>query len=75
MSALPVPSASSGQGLLSVQATPWGTVRVNGHEVGDTPQSIRLPAGAHRVRIERNGRKITDELVSVKAGKRTKILR
>ena len=75
MSALPVPSASSGQGVLSVQATPWGTVRVNGHEVGDTPQSIRLPAGAHRVRIERNGRKITDELVSVKAGKRTKILR
>jgi serine/threonine-protein kinase len=75
MSALSVPSASSGQGVLSVQATPWGTVRVNGHEVGDTPQSIRLPAGAHRVRIERNGRKITDELVSVKAGKRTKILR
>jgi serine/threonine-protein kinase len=75
MSALPIPSAASGQGILSVQATPWGTVRVNGHEVGDTPRSIRLPAGAHRVRIERNGRKITDELVSVKAGKRTKILR
>jgi serine/threonine-protein kinase len=75
MNALAVPPASSGQGILSVQATPWGTVRLNGHEVGDTPQSIRLPAGSHRVRIERNGRKITDELVSVKAGKRTKILR
>jgi hypothetical protein len=75
MNALAVPPAASGQGILSVQATPWGTVRVNGHEIGDTPQSIRLPAGAHRVRIERNGRRITDELVTVKAGKRTKILR
>jgi hypothetical protein len=75
MSALAVPSVASGQGILSVQATPWGTVRVNGREIGDTPQSIRLPAGVHRVRIERHGHTIADERETVKAGKRIKILR
>jgi hypothetical protein len=70
-----VPAASTGQGILSVNATPWGLVRVNGHEIGDTPQSIRLPAGRHRVRVERKGQRTVDELVTVKAGKRTKILR
>ena len=75
LNALAVPPAASGQGILSVNATPWGLVRVNGHEIGDTPQSIRLPAGRHRVRIERKGHRTVDELVTVKAGKRTKILR
>jgi serine/threonine-protein kinase len=75
LSALAVPSASSGQGILSVNATPWGRVRVNGHLVGDTPQSIRLPAGRHRVHIERKGHRAVDELVAVRAGTRTKILR
>jgi serine/threonine-protein kinase len=75
LSALTVPPAASGQGILSVNATPWGRVRVNGHDVGDTPQSMRLPAGRHRVRIERKGQRSVDELVTVVAGKRTKILR
>jgi serine/threonine-protein kinase len=75
LSALAVPPPESGQGILSVNATPWGVVRVNGHEVGDTPQSMRLPAGRHRVRIERKGHRTVDELVTVKAGKHTKILR
>jgi serine/threonine-protein kinase len=75
LSALAVPAPASGQGILSVNATPWGLVRVNGHEVGDTPQSMRLPAGRHRVHIERKGHRAVDELVTVKAGKRTKILR
>jgi hypothetical protein len=75
LNALAVPPAATGHGILSVNATPWGLVRVNGHEVGDTPQSMKLPAGRHRVRIERKGHRTVDELVTVKAGKRTKILR
>jgi serine/threonine-protein kinase len=75
LSALAVPAPASGQGILSVNATPWGLVRVNGHEVGDTPKSMRLPAGRHRVHIERKGQRAVDELVTVKAGMRTKILR
>ena len=75
LNALRVPPRASGQGILSVNAIPWGFVRVNGHAVGDTPQELRLPAGRHRVRIERKGHRSIDELVTVKPGARTKLLR
>ena len=75
LNALAVPLRASGDGILSVNATPWGLVRLNGHAVGDTPQEMRLPAGHHRVRIERKGQRAVDELVTVKAGARTKLLR
>ena len=75
LGALPVPSASSGEGLLSVNATPWGLLRVDGNAVGDTPQEIRLPAGRHRVRVERKGQRPVDVVVTVKAGARTMLLR
>jgi hypothetical protein len=58
-----------------VNAIPWGTVSVNGRAVGDTPQEMRLPAGRHRVRIERTGRRAVEEIVTVRAGARTKFLR
>jgi hypothetical protein len=75
LNALAVPRRASGQGILSVNATPWGLVRVNGFAVGETPQEIRLPAGAHRVRIERKGQRTVEETVAVKAGARTMLLR
>ena len=75
LNALPLPPRASGDGILSVNAIPWGTVSVNGHAVGDTPQEMRLPAGRHRVRIERKGQRSIDELVTVRAGARTKLLR
>jgi len=75
LGALAVPAASSGEGLLSVNATPWGLLRVDGHAVGDTPQEIRLPAGRHRVRLERKGQHPVDVVVTVKAGVRTMLLR
>jgi hypothetical protein len=58
-----------------VNATPWGLLHVNGHAVGDTPRELRLPSGRHRVRIERKGQPAVDEVVAVKAGARTKLLR
>ncbi|HEX9243099.1 MAG TPA: serine/threonine-protein kinase [Anaeromyxobacter sp.] len=75
LNAIAVPPRASGDGILSVNAIPWGTVSVNGHAVGDTPQEMRLPAGRHRVRIERMGHRTVDELVTVRAGARTKLLR
>jgi serine/threonine-protein kinase len=75
LNALAVPPRDSGDGILSVNAIPWGTVSVNGHAVGDTPQEMRLPAGRHRVRIERTGRRTVEEVVTVRAGARTKLLR
>ncbi len=75
LNALAVPPRATGDGILSVNATPWGLVRLNGHAIGDTPQEMRLPAGRHRVRIERKGQRAVDELVTVKAGARTKLLR
>jgi hypothetical protein len=70
-----VPPRASGQGILAVNATPWARVRVNGHAVGETPLEVRLPAGRHRVRIDRKGRPAVDELVLVEAGARATILR
>jgi serine/threonine-protein kinase len=75
LNALAVPPRASGDGILSVNAMPWGTVHVNGHAVGDTPQEMRLPAGRHHVRIERKGQRAVDETVTVRAGARTKLLR
>jgi hypothetical protein len=75
LNALPVPPRASGDGILSVNAIPWGTVKVDGHAVGDTPQEMRLPAGRHRIRIERKGHRTVDEVVTVRAGARTKLLR
>jgi hypothetical protein len=75
LNALPVPPRASGEGILSVNAIPWGTVKVDGHAVGDTPQEMRLSAGRHRIRIERKGHRTVDEVVTVRAGARTKLLR
>ena len=55
---------------LRIRPLLWLTRRL-----GDTPQEMRLPAGRHRVRIERNGQRTVDELVTVRAGARTKLLR
>jgi hypothetical protein len=48
---------------------------VNGHLAGDTPLELRLPAGRHRVRIERSGKPAVEAVVTVRAGARTRLLR
>jgi hypothetical protein len=75
LDALALPPRASGEGILFVNATPWGNLQVNGHAVGDTPRELRLPSGLHRIRILRKGRPAIDEQVLVKAGARTKLLR
>jgi len=46
-----VPAPGSGEGILSLNATPWATVYVEGRRIGDTPRELRLPAGRYRVRL------------------------
>lgn len=72
---LQTPPAASGEGILAVNASPWGAVIVNGVPLGETPREVRLPAGSHRVRIERPNRPSVEEDVTVEAGRRTKLLR
>ncbi|MBI2877495.1 MAG: Hsp70 family protein [Candidatus Tectomicrobia bacterium] len=51
-------------GALTVNASPWGRVYVDGKERGETPLTIeRIPAGRHQVRIVRE--KVPDDLLEV----------
>ena len=47
----PLQSASSHEGALLLAATPWCDVAIDGVKRGPTPLNVRLPAGAHRVRV------------------------
>jgi hypothetical protein len=69
--ALSIPVASSGEGVLTIYSTRWARVRVNGHGVGETPVELRIGAGRHRVRAERNGQRAAEHVVTVRAGART----
>jgi serine/threonine-protein kinase len=68
---LGLPAAATGEGLLSVNATPWATLLVNGRRVGDTPREVRLPAGRHAVRVEHPRLGNVDATVEIVAGRRT----
>jgi hypothetical protein len=48
---LKIPPASTGQGLLIVNASPWGTAIVDGKEIGETPKEMRVGAGRYRVKV------------------------
>ena len=70
-----IPAATSREGILLVNATPWATVYVNGTRVGDTPQQVRLRAGRHRVRLERPNQRGVEADVTVVAGVRVSFVR
>jgi serine/threonine-protein kinase len=67
---LPMPPAASGEGILSVNPMPWGAVTVDGEALGDSPLEVQLPAGRHRVRIDRRGQRGPERPVTVEAGRR-----
>jgi len=53
-------------GLLYVASRPWGVVFVNGQRIGYTTiAAYRIPAGTHRVRVERPGYVPFDTTVTV----------
>ena len=70
-------AAASTRGRLTVSATPWATVRVDGRPVGNTPiRQLTLPAGVHQLvlenpplgaRVERRVRVAPGEALRVRA--------
>jgi len=69
------PVATPAPGLLQVAVVPWGTVFVDGREVGDTPlDRISLPAGSHVVRIRHPAYEIVERQVTVVPGQTAKLV-
>ena len=61
-------------GFLSVNAIPWGSVYLDGRPVGNTPQiDLRVAAGPHRLRVERDGYRPYDRVIDVASGQRLRI--
>ena len=55
-------------GTITVNANPFGTVFIDGAEVGTTPIILyRVKAGRHTIRVERAGYKTQTETVQVDA--------
>ena len=60
--------------LLSVNSVPWGSVFVDGQPVGNTPQiDLQVPAGSHRLRVERDGFRPYERLIELASGQRLRI--
>jgi len=47
----PPPPPPSGEGKLRIDAEPWASVSISGTSYGETPVTVELPAGDHRVEL------------------------
>ncbi|MFL5399091.1 MAG: PEGA domain-containing protein [Myxococcales bacterium] len=65
-----MPEASSDEGILSIEVTPWADVSIDGKPIGDTPKEVRIAAGKHKIRLSHPDFPPIDEIVAVTAGKR-----
>jgi tRNA A-37 threonylcarbamoyl transferase component Bud32 len=72
LTGVPSPAVASGEGLLSVNVTPWAKLYVEGVEIGFTPCTVQLPAGRYRLRAvnDERGTKAQGARV-IEPGKRT----
>jgi serine/threonine-protein kinase len=70
---LEVPPASSGQGILFVNALPWAEVHVDGRLEGYTPREMRLAAGTHRLKLVHPTRGTVEKDAVVRAGERVRL--
>lgn len=62
-------------GRLFVNATPWGQLYIDGQLVGNTPQAnLEIPAGAHRVRIARDGFQPFERTIQVAPGQEVRLV-
>lgn len=56
-------------GVLSLHSYPWGEVYLDGDFVGNSPiVELRVSAGSHEIRIERDGYEPYVEMITVEAG-------
>ncbi len=61
-------------GRLSVNATPWGNVFLDGRAVGQTPLvDLELPPGRHRLRIVRPGFEPYEQDLEIASGDRVRL--
>ena len=70
INSIATPSVESKEGVLSIDATPWAEVSVNGRDLGETPREVRVPAGTYRVRASHPEFGATDRTMTVQAGTR-----
>ena len=62
-------SPAAPAGYLTVNAVPYGTVSIDGVEIGDTPIVRRqLPPGEHTVAIVREGYRSESRKITITAG-------
>jgi hypothetical protein len=72
--ALGAPTAAAAVGYLTVDAEPWGTLSIDGVELGETPKvNHALAPGTHTVRVVRDGYKPWSTQVVIEAGNPQKI--
>jgi serine/threonine-protein kinase len=72
----PPPPPAAEVGYLTVNAVPYGTVSIDGVEIGDTPiVRRRLPLGEHVVRITRPGFRPDSAAVTITAGNEVRLRR
>ncbi len=70
LNSIRTPSVSSGEGVLTVLASPWAEVSIDGREIGETPREVRLGAGRYLVRATHPALGARERVISVKPGKR-----
>jgi hypothetical protein len=58
--------------VLSVRATPWAYVTVDGRAIGETPVQQTLPPGQYRVRVEHPSFGARERVLVVVAGQPTR---
>jgi serine/threonine protein kinase len=65
----PRPAARVGTGKLFISATPWAELSIDGRPVGNTPRAnLELPAGTHRLHLQRDGFLPYDTSITVAPG-------
>ncbi len=70
---LELPPASSGEGILFVNAQPWAEIQVDGRVEGYTPRELRLAAGRHRLKLVHPTRGTVERDAEVRAGERLRV--
>jgi serine/threonine protein kinase len=69
LNSLPTPLASTGDGILVIEASPWALVSIEGRPFVETPVEARVSAGTYSVRATYNQKTIRESMV-VAAGER-----
>jgi hypothetical protein len=68
------PAVAVEPGRLSINATPWGVVSIDGRVVGNTPLlDLAVAPGLHRMRVQRAGFKAVERVIPVTAGQGVRI--